>query len=427
MSFLNIGNKDEYGKQRRVEHRGKHLRASRTGGVALRAQVKALGANLTANTSQGFRVSTTPLKNTQVALQNGRFVLRGRYGPGPLKLNLSKTGVSASFRNRLGSFNLIKPQRSSAKLFGVQVRGRKAANLQLVYMGLAAVLALAGLLLKLAMGVFWILAWALDLAYRSALATLYALRMLARGLRNKRLSKTVARLEAELGNDLDAWRQEQLIAGALLVLAAWGRERTATEETLSLQQAVAETQQKGPLQRCQEALEEVAQSLEGFKQGVKAGPELYLGALAMIATRLVRKMPEQVLPEVLLQADEIALKEGRRTVLQERMLEVFGDFANLKLLEAEQSAPSTEAAKPAEEAAAPAESEPAVAKHVQEHLLDLNTATLQDLQAIPHIGPERAKGIIELRPLSDIEKLQEIDGIGPKRLEEIKKHAVVNT
>ncbi|MFP4393523.1 MAG: ComEA family DNA-binding protein [Desulfohalobiaceae bacterium] len=427
MGFLNIGNKDEHGKQRRIEHRGKYLRASRTGGVALRAQAKALGANLTANTNRGFRVSTTPLKNTQIALQNGRFVLRGRYGSGPLKLNLSKTGVTASSRNRLGSFNWIKPNRSSAKLFGVQLRGRKAANLQLVYMGLAAILTLAGLLLKLAMGVFWVLAWALDLVYRSALAAPYALRMLGRRFRNYRLSKNMAKLESELGNDLDAWRQERLIAGALLILAAWGREREATEEAVSLQQAIAEAQQVGPLQRCQEDLEAVAQSLEDFKQGMQAGPDLYLGVLAMIATRLAGSMSEQELPEVLLQADEIVLRQGERTVLQERMLEVFGDFANLQLQEAEGSEPAREATESAEEARTFADSGPARAQPDQESLVDLNTASLQELQSIPHIGPERAQEIIERRPFSAIEELQEIDGIGPQRLEVIREYVVLNS
>ena len=423
MRFLNIGNKDKYGNQRRIEHRGKYLRASRTGGVSLRAQALAMGANLTANTKCGFRVSTTPMKNTQVALQNGRFVLRGRYGSGPFKLNLSKTGVTASSRNRLGSFNWIKPNRSSAKLFGVQLRGRKAANLQLVYIGLAAVLALASLLLKLAMGVFWLLAWALDIAYRSALAAPYALKMLARRLRNRKLSKTVANLETELGEYLDSWRQEQLIAGALLVLAAWGRECEAPEEVLSLQQAIAETQLKRPIQRCQEVLEGVAQSLEGFKHGVKAGSDMYLGVLAMIATRLARRMSEQELPKVLLQADEIALRQGKRTVLQESMLEVFGDFANLQMQQTDESDSVREKTEPAEEARAFDESGPAKAQPDQKARLDLNTASLQELQSIPHIGPERAQEIIERRPLSDIDELQEIDGIGPKRLEEIKEHA----
>jgi DNA uptake protein ComE-like DNA-binding protein len=294
-------------------------------------------------------------------------------------------------------------------------------------MGLAAILALAGLLLKLAMGIFWVLSGLLDLAYRSALAAPYALRMLGRRFRNYRLSKTVARLETELGVNLDSWRQEELIAGALLILAAWGREREATDEAVSLQQAIAEPQQKGPLQRSQEDLEAVAQSLAGFKQDMQAGPDLYLGVLAMIATRLAGSMSEQELPEVLLQADELALKEGPRTVLQERMLEVFGDFANLQLQETGGSEPAREATESAEESRAFDESGPAGTQPDQEALLDLNSASLQELQSIPHIGPERAREIIERRPLSEIDELQEIDGIGPQRLEDIREHVVVNT
>ncbi|MFB4203565.1 hypothetical protein KBTX_03068 [wastewater metagenome] len=81
--MFNIGRNDSYGRQRRIEHRGRHLRASRTGGIALRAQMKAAGLTLTGNTARGVRVSMTPARNTQVALQNGRFILRGRYGSGP--------------------------------------------------------------------------------------------------------------------------------------------------------------------------------------------------------------------------------------------------------------------------------------------------------------------------------------------------------
>ncbi len=98
MRWFNIGNKDEYGKQHRIEHRGKYLRANRTGGVSLRAQTRKAGLNLTANTQHGFRVSRTVGKNTQVALQNGRFVFRGRYGKGPSRLNVSKSGVTVSIR-----------------------------------------------------------------------------------------------------------------------------------------------------------------------------------------------------------------------------------------------------------------------------------------------------------------------------------------
>jgi len=74
-----------------------------------------------------------------MALQNGRLVLRGRYGGGPTKLNLSKTGMTVSARNELGSFNWVKPNRSSAKLFGVQVRGKKAVYAHVAYLAITAV------------------------------------------------------------------------------------------------------------------------------------------------------------------------------------------------------------------------------------------------------------------------------------------------
>jgi hypothetical protein len=59
--------------------------------------------------------------------------LRGRYGKGPTKLNLSKSGVSVSTKNALGTFNWIKPNRSSVKLGGVQIRGKNAATIQMIY------------------------------------------------------------------------------------------------------------------------------------------------------------------------------------------------------------------------------------------------------------------------------------------------------
>jgi hypothetical protein len=57
--WFNLGGKDEYGQQRRVEHSGQHLRVSRTGGASLRAQTKAAGVNLAANSQHGMRVSRT--------------------------------------------------------------------------------------------------------------------------------------------------------------------------------------------------------------------------------------------------------------------------------------------------------------------------------------------------------------------------------
>lgn len=132
--MFGLGKKDEDGKLVRIEHRGKYTRASRTGGVAVRGEKKVGPVNLTANSSKGLRASTRIANGTRVALQNGRFQLIGRWRAGPLGFNLSKTGVSASVKNKAGTFNFLKPHYSSFKFAGVQLRGKKAAQLQIIYM-----------------------------------------------------------------------------------------------------------------------------------------------------------------------------------------------------------------------------------------------------------------------------------------------------
>lgn len=142
--MLNIGKKDADGRQVRIEHRGRHLRASRTGGVSLRAQTRAAGVNLSANSRHGVRLSHSVGKGTNVFVQNGRIGVRGRYGKGPLKLNVSKSGATVSTKTGIGTLNLVRPGRSSVKVAGVQMRGKKAAQVQVIYL----VLQLIGLLLQ---------------------------------------------------------------------------------------------------------------------------------------------------------------------------------------------------------------------------------------------------------------------------------------
>ena len=132
-NLFGLGRKDKQGKQVRIEHRGKFTRASRTGGVALRAEKKLGRVNVTASTSKGIRLSTKATKNVRVALQSGHFRLIGRWKSGPWGFNLSKTGASASYKNKMGTFNFLKPQYSSFKFAGIQVRGKKAVNLQMGY------------------------------------------------------------------------------------------------------------------------------------------------------------------------------------------------------------------------------------------------------------------------------------------------------
>ena len=118
---------------KRIEYRGRYLRASRTGGVALRAQIRAGNINVTANSTHGVRVSRRLFKGTQIALQNGRPVLRGRYQAGPLNINLSRSGLSASSKVGPGTVNWTRPLRSSATVAGINVRGRNALAVHAIY------------------------------------------------------------------------------------------------------------------------------------------------------------------------------------------------------------------------------------------------------------------------------------------------------
>lgn len=63
-----------------------------------------------------------------------------------------------------------------------------------------------------------------------------------------------------------------------------------------------------------------------------------------------------------------------------------------------------------------------------DNCIDINDASLINLQNIIHINNARAAEIIELRPFESIEQLTEVNGIGPKRLEEIiaENNACVN-
>ena len=146
------------GRLKRIEYRGKYLRASRTGGIALRAQTKLSGVHLTANSQHGLRASARVAKGTQVAFQNGRFILRGRYGRGPTKLNLSKSGVSVSSKTEIGTINWFKPRYSSAKIGGIQVRGKNALYLH-------ALLAVVQLIVVLTLFVVQALVLALQVVY----------------------------------------------------------------------------------------------------------------------------------------------------------------------------------------------------------------------------------------------------------------------
>ena len=120
--------------KKRIEYRGKNVRVSRTGGVAATKTISKDGYGATINTNHGIRLHKRLFKGARMGFQRGNFQFIGRYNSGPFNFNISKGGLSTSIKNKRGSYNLMKPNYSSFKLGGVQVRGKNAAILQLTFL-----------------------------------------------------------------------------------------------------------------------------------------------------------------------------------------------------------------------------------------------------------------------------------------------------
>ena len=77
-----------------------------------------------------------------------------------------------------------------------------------------------------------------------------------------------------------------------------------------------------------------------------------------------------------------------------------------------------------ESGAAPAEERPAAALDPRS-ALDINTATLTELETLPGIGPSLAQKIIDYREthglFNSVEELLSISGIGPAKLDQIRE------
>ena len=119
---------------KRIEYREKHVRVSRTGVVAATKTVSKDGYSATINTNHGVRLHKRLFKGARMGFQRGNFQFIGRYKSGPFNLNISKGAVSTSIKNKRGSYNILKPNYSSFKLGGVQVRGKNAATLQIIFL-----------------------------------------------------------------------------------------------------------------------------------------------------------------------------------------------------------------------------------------------------------------------------------------------------
>ncbi len=333
MNLLNIGETDSEGRQKRIEHHGKYLRASRTGGVSLRAQTRVAGVNATANTSQGVRISTKLAKNTQVALQNGRFVLRGRYGPDAAKINLSKSGVSVSTKTPVGAINWLKPGRSSFKMAGIQLRGKKAAVLQGIYGLVVAAVAL----LRFAL-------WAVTAVVAFAITGvqwLVARRQLAAAKEDRpgfALAEVAAEGEARLedhGIDPVSEPARDLLAALTHAVVVLGRGETQFDPAAA---GVAEPEHAAAHALATDVRvtgEQLAALLPAPSD--EAYPKALVGVAHALAAAYADKVEDAFLGETLLALDDACLAGGPRTVLQEEMIDMLAAAFGVDLVMGEGS------------------------------------------------------------------------------------------
>lgn len=295
----------------RIEHRGRNLRLSRTGGVALRQEVRAGRIGLTANTSHGLRISTALGPGTQVAMQGGRFVLRGAYGSGPMRLNLSKSGLSASLASGVGRLNLTHPGRSSAKLFGMQVRGQNA-----VWMNVAAMLA----------------------AFAVLVVKLVVLAVIALG---RALVWLVGIMAAGVRQLAARWRlhQQERVFQALMDTVDARADQLSHSDW-----AAAMPQTEGDAVALLEYLLDLNRR-EGDDRPVGAAPGFIcsrdVAALEMLdQLALARRAadvaligkPEEVVVEQLLLLDDRCVEGGGRSVAQEKMLAVVAEAGGIRVV-----------------------------------------------------------------------------------------------
>ena len=59
--------------------------------------------------------------------------------------------------------------------------------------------------------------------------------------------------------------------------------------------------------------------------------------------------------------------------------------------------------------------------------INLNTASYEQICLLPHVSEDMATEIISLRPVKSVEKLDDVYGIGPKKLEAIRPHVFIDS
>jgi hypothetical protein len=261
-----------------------------------------------------------------VGFQNGRFVLRGRYGKGRTKLNLSKSGVSVSSKTSVGTINWFKPRYSSAKIAGIQVRGQNALYINI----LASLIQMAFMLLLAAIQLIaWLLqagAWGIAWAFASAQAWWM----------QRRIDRIVGVETAweEHWSDEEATGLFAGMAHIMFHLAAGSGARNANEdgfldalftnEWAAMLKVDGDPERVRPIER--RSVERVESLLE---QGGLPPILLMETAFGSLVSLFIRNASAPIVLDAFVFFDDAIVTNGTRTQLQEMLLGVFGHTAGI--------------------------------------------------------------------------------------------------
>jgi hypothetical protein len=280
-------------------------------------------------------------KGTQVAMQNGRFVLRGRYGKGPNKLNLSKTGVTVSTKNKLGTFNWIKPNRSSAKLMGVQVRGKKAAQLQMAY-GVAMLIyhsmlfAANVLIFVVNLAVYLLKAsWAGLVMLTGFLQSLPARHeQRQRQQQTRQLAQRITQLNQRIYEQIGQWSPVQLQAALLWIILAWARGESDLSAITENLETLKTDEKAAILHPALTVIDQVYDATNALTKTFDTENPLQdeLALAGLLAQQLKEHMTNEQLIEWLLTLDEQLVTHTGITPLQQQLIDVLMDFADIGLV-----------------------------------------------------------------------------------------------
>lgn len=69
---------------------------------------------------------------------------------------------------------------------------------------------------------------------------------------------------------------------------------------------------------------------------------------------------------------------------------------------------------------------PAATRPAIEGKIDVNTADAETLESLPGVGPRIAKDIIAARPFKSVKEVEEVPGIGPARMADLKPYITVS-